>query len=268
MRIPVLYEDPGVVATVLDLLKDSTVLYNQEFRSEARRYLGQYLYRFQAPNYEDQLSAVISAIKWIGESDDSVVSGLRLIANMAQNNSMLALRDSAREAFRLIAKSQLDLAPATKREPIDWKLLENSSDTVLMSTDDGLMYLRIFKYEAPLTSLNFIKLAKINFFANNVFHRVVPNFVIQAGDRSQTGHGGPGYTIRREVAPIGFSKAGMVGMASSGKDTEGSQWFITHLPTPHLDTRYTVFGEIFAGTDVIDRVHQYDKIINIFQEVK
>jgi cyclophilin family peptidyl-prolyl cis-trans isomerase len=181
---------------------------------------------------------------------------------------MIALRDSAQEAFRVITNSQLDLAPLPKQVPIDWKMLETASDTIVISTDDGLMYLKVFKYEAPLTSLNFIKLTKINYFANNVFHRVVPNFVIQAGDQSQTGHGGPGYTIRREVAPIGFSKAGMVGMASSGKDTEGSQWFITHLPTPHLDTRYTVFGEIFAGTEVIDKVHQYDKIINIFQEVK
>lgn len=268
IRMPSLNEDPGVVSTVLDLLKDSAVLHDQEFRAEAQRYLGQYLYRFRAPNYEDQLSAVISALRWLGETNDSIRTGLVAVASMAQTSGMKALADSSTAAIKALTGTEAELAGKLRREPIDWKTLETTSDTVVISTDDGLMYLKLFKYEAPLTSLNFIKLAKISFFANNVFHRVVPNFVIQAGDQTQSGHGGPGYSIRREVAPIGFSKAGRVGMASSGKDTEGSQWFITHLPTPHLDTRYTVFGDIVAGTDVIDRVHQYDKIRNIFQEVK
>jgi cyclophilin family peptidyl-prolyl cis-trans isomerase len=249
-------------------MKDSTILHNQEFRNEAKQYLGRYLVRYRAPEYEDQLNSVISAIKWIGEKDDSLVLGLSGIAQMANSNGMYSLVDSATVAIKAIAGPELVVARSAARKPIDWAMLENTSDTVLISTDKGLMYLRLHKYEAPLTSLNFLKLAKISYFANNVFHRVVPNFVIQAGDRTQTGHGGPGYTIRREVAPIGYSKAGIVGMASSGKDTEGSQWFITHLPTPHLDTRYTIFGEIIAGTDVIDKIHIYDKISNIFQEVK
>jgi cyclophilin family peptidyl-prolyl cis-trans isomerase len=268
IRIPSLNDDPGIVSTVLELMKDSAILHNQEFRNEAKQYLGRYLVRYRAPEYEDQLNSVISAIKWIGEKDDSLVLGLSGIAQMANSNGMYSLVDSATVAIKAIAGPELVVSRSASRKPIDWAMLENTSDTVLISTDKGLMYLRLYKYEAPLTSLNFLKLAKISYFANNVFHRVVPNFVIQAGDRTQTGHGGPGYTIRREVAPIGYSKAGIVGMASSGKDTEGSQWFITHLPTPHLDTRYTIFGEIIAGTDVIDKIHIYDKISNIFQEVK
>jgi peptidylprolyl isomerase len=268
IRMPSLNQDPAVVATVLELMKDSAVLVDQSFRNEAKEYLSSYLVRYKAPEYEDNLNAVISAIKWMGERDDSLVLKLSQVAFMAHQNDMRSLVDSVVTAIQSIQGPTLEFKRSANRKPIDWAMLENTSDTVLISTDKGLMYLKLNKYEAPLTSLNFIKLAKMSYFANNVFHRVVPNFVIQAGDRTQTGFGGPGYTIRREVAPIGYTKAGIVGMASSGKDTEGSQWFITHLPTPHLDTRYTVFGEIVAGTEVIDRIHMYDKISNIFQEVK
>jgi cyclophilin family peptidyl-prolyl cis-trans isomerase len=268
IRMPSITDDPAIVSTVLELLKDSTVLYNQEFRDDAKQHLGRYLVRYRAPEYEDQLNSVISVIKWIGERDDSLMLGIAAVAKMANTNAMYALQDSAVSAIKVVGGAELEFKTKAPRKPIDWAMLENSSDTVLISTDKGLMYLRLFKYEAPLTSLNFLQLSKISYFANNVFHRVVPNFVIQAGDRTRTGYGGPGYSIRREVAPIGYTKAGIMGMASSGKDTEGSQWFITHLPTPHLDTRYTVFGEIVAGTEVIDRIHIYDEISNIFQEVK
>ncbi|HET6512469.1 MAG TPA: peptidylprolyl isomerase, partial [Candidatus Kapabacteria bacterium] len=267
IRMPSLNDDPAVVATVLELLKDSTVIHNDEFRNEAKSYLASYLYKYMGPSYEDQLASTISAIKWLGESTDSIRQGLTAVGAMAIQNRMKALTDSASVTLVKLTGRQPTFSVKTQPRPkIDWAKLESTSDTVLISTDKGLMYLKLYKYEAPLTSLNFIDLAKISYFANNVFHRVVPNFVIQAGDRTQTGYGGPGYSIRREVAPVRFSKAGVVGMASSGKDTEGSQWFITHLPTPHLDTRYTVFGEIVIGNEVIDLVHQYDKISNIFQQ--
>ena len=155
--------------------------------------------------------------------------------------------------------------PAVKlvREQIDWKTIESLPDTMLISTQYGFMFLKLKTYDAPLTALNMYKLAKINFFANNYFHRVVPNFVIQSGDNTGTGEGGPGYSIRTEISPIRYDSAGAVGMASSGKDTEGSQWFITHCPTPHLNTRYTIWGEIVKGKENIEKYLLNDQIINI-----
>lgn len=268
IRLPSLNEDPAAVTTVMELLQDSLVLKDQEFRDEARTYLTQYLTRFASPDYSDQLMATISTIKWMGLTTDSIADALVRIREMAIERRDRALADSANAALAKLApvrlaSSKMNFKPY--RSEIDWSLLESASDTILFSTENGLMYVKLDKYNTPLTTLNFIKLAKMSYFANNVFHRVVPNFVIQAGDRTQTGFGGPGYAIRREVAPVRFDSKGKIGMASSGKDTEGSQWFITHLPTPHLDSRYTVFGEVIIGQEVIDKVLIYDKIENIFQ---
>lgn len=268
IRLPSLNEDPAAVTTVLELLQDSLVLNNETFRNEARTYLTQYLTRFESPGYSDQLMATIGAIKSLGITSDSIADAVIRIRDAAIERRDRALADSANAALSQLAPARfasLKLNYRPYKSEIDWALLESASDTVLFSTDKGLMYVKLDKYNTPLTTLNFIKLAKVSYFANNVFHRVVPNFVIQAGDRTQTGFGGPGYAIRREVAPVRFDAKGKMGMASSGKDTEGSQWFFTHLPTPHLDSRYTVFGEVIIGEEVIDNVLIYDKIENIFQ---
>ena len=116
--------------------------------------------------------------------------------------------------------------------------------------------------EAPLTVDNFIKLARRQYFNGITIHRVVPNFVIQDGDPRGDGNGGPGYQIRCEINQLPF-KRGAVGMALSGKDTGGSQWFVTHSPQPHLDGGYTVFGNIVAGMDVVDNIARGDVIRSI-----
>ncbi|MEP7234498.1 MAG: peptidylprolyl isomerase, partial [Ignavibacteriota bacterium] len=149
------------------------------------------------------------------------------------------------------------------RAPIDWKTIESIPDTFLISTQYGFMFLKPHTFETPLTCLNMYNLAKANFFANNYIHRVVPNFVIQSGDNTGTGEGGPGYAIRTEIAPIRYDDMGVVGMASSGKDTEGSQWFITHCPTPHLNTRYTIWADIVKGRENIEKYMLNDQITNI-----
>lgn len=116
--------------------------------------------------------------------------------------------------------------------------------------------------EAPLTVDNFIKLARRRYFNGITIHRVVPNFVIQDGDPRGDGNGGPGYQIRCEINQLPF-KRGAVGMALSGKDTGGSQWFVTHSPQPQLDGGYTVFGNIVAGMDVVDSIARGDVIRSI-----
>jgi cyclophilin family peptidyl-prolyl cis-trans isomerase len=93
-----------------------------------------------------------------------------------------------------------------------------------------------------------------------VVHRVVPNFVIQDGCPRGDGVGGPAFTIGSELGPL-YYEEGSVGMASAGKDTEGSQWFITHSPTPHLDGRYTIFAKVVEGMDVVHKIEIGDKIL-------
>jgi cyclophilin family peptidyl-prolyl cis-trans isomerase len=115
---------------------------------------------------------------------------------------------------------------------------------------------------APLTVDNFVQLAQRDYFRNVTIHRVVPNFVIQDGDPRGDGNGGPGYQIRCEINEVPYDRAA-VGMALSGKDTGGSQWFVTHSPQPHLDGGYTVFGRVVAGMDVVDKIVRGDVIQSV-----
>jgi cyclophilin family peptidyl-prolyl cis-trans isomerase len=115
---------------------------------------------------------------------------------------------------------------------------------------------------APISVANFCMLANTGFYNEIIFHRVVPGFVIQAGDPTSTGWGGPGYDIVSEFSDSIFN-IGSVGMASSGKDTEGSQFFIMQGFYPHLDSRYTLFATIDYGLDVITKITQSDKILSI-----
>ncbi|MBA2502537.1 MAG: peptidylprolyl isomerase [Pyrinomonadaceae bacterium] len=132
----------------------------------------------------------------------------------------------------------------------------------VVSTDKGAFTIELLPEDAPLTVDNFIKLAQSKFFDRTTFHRVVPNFVIQGGDPRGDGNGGPPYQIRCEINRVPYAR-GAIGMALSGKDTGGSQWFATHSPQPHLDGGYTVFGRVTEGMDVVDRIARGDRIISI-----
>jgi len=107
-----------------------------------------------------------------------------------------------------------------------------------------------------------VQLARSGFFNNLAFHRVVPNFVIQGGDPRGDGNGGPGYQIRCEINELPYER-GAVGMALSGKDTGGSQWFVTHSAQPHLDGGYTVFGRVREGMDIVDQIARGDRILSV-----
>lgn len=132
----------------------------------------------------------------------------------------------------------------------------------VVSTSKGPFTIALLPGEAPLTVDNFIKLAKRGYFRGIVVHRVVPNFVIQDGDPRGDGNGGPGYQIRCEINDAPYER-GAVGMALSGKDTGGSQWFATHAPQPHLDGGYTVFGNVVQGMKVVDSIARGDVIRSI-----
>jgi len=132
----------------------------------------------------------------------------------------------------------------------------------VVTTSKGSFTMELLPEAAPLTVDNFVQLAQRDYFRNVTIHRVVPNFVIQDGDPRGDGNGGPGYQIRCEINEVPYDRAA-VGMALSGKDTGGSQWFVTHSPQPHLDGGYTVFGRVVAGMDVVDKIVRGDVIQSV-----
>jgi cyclophilin family peptidyl-prolyl cis-trans isomerase len=134
--------------------------------------------------------------------------------------------------------------------------------TAVMHTARGPVTLQLYGAEAPLTVNNFVTLARSGTYSGLVFHRVVPNFVVQDGDPRGDGSGGPGYSIRDELNPQRYRR-GVLGMALSGPDTGGSQYFITHSPQPHLDGGYTTFGRVVAGFAALDAIVQGDRIDRI-----
>jgi cyclophilin family peptidyl-prolyl cis-trans isomerase len=139
---------------------------------------------------------------------------------------------------------------------------EGKPPRLLVQTQRGTMELLLYSREAPLTTYNIVTLAQRKYFDGQSFHRVVPNFVVQGGDPRGDGNGGPGYAIRDELNRRRYGR-GTLGMALSGPNTGGSQFFITHSPQPHLDGGYTVFGELLRGGDALDRIVQGDRIVGI-----
>jgi HEAT repeat protein/cyclophilin family peptidyl-prolyl cis-trans isomerase len=133
------------------------------------------------------------------------------------------------------------------------------SPQVYIETDRGLIQIELAVLDAPLTAYNFVTLARQGFFNGVTFHRVVQDFVIQGGDPRGDGEGGPSYTIRDELNDRPYLR-GTVGMALDWADTGGSQFFITHSPQPHLDARYTAFGRVIKGMEVVDQIEQWDVI--------
>jgi cyclophilin family peptidyl-prolyl cis-trans isomerase len=125
----------------------------------------------------------------------------------------------------------------------------------IIRTERGDMRLRLFAEEAPLTVNNFVFLATEGFYDNTTFHRVIESFMAQAGDPTGTGMGGPGYRFQDETQNgLTFDRPGLLAMANSGPDTNGSQFFITYEPTPWLDGLHTIFGELVAGEEVLQEI--------------
>ena len=133
----------------------------------------------------------------------------------------------------------------------------------VIETDKGKIELVLFDKDAPNTVKNFEKLANSGFYNGLKFHRVIPDFMIQGGCPKGTGTGGPGYTIKCEINPQKHG-TGALSMAHAGKDTGGSQFFITHSPQPHLDGKHTVFGKVEKGMDVVNKIRQGDVMRKVY----
>lgn len=135
---------------------------------------------------------------------------------------------------------------------------------VVLTTSRGEIELELSPEHAPNTVNNFVFLAREGFYDGVAFHRVIPDFMIQGGDPTGTGMGGPGYRFADEFEgnPLRH-ETGVISMANAGPDTNGSQFFITHAPQPHLDGRHTVFGRVVRGQDVVDAIVQGDTIESV-----
>jgi len=149
--------------------------------------------------------------------------------------------------------------------PIDWELYDQlgAEPVTTINTDRGNIKVQLYKEHAPSSVVNFVSLARDKYYDNKVFHRVVPNFVVQAGCSRGDGYGSLDYSIRSELNNAYYDDEGYIGMASAGLHTESTQWFITHSPTPHLDGRYTLFGKVIEGMDVVHALEIGDKINTI-----
>ena len=124
-------------------------------------------------------------------------------------------------------------------------------------TNKGLIAVRLYVTEAPLTVNNFIFLAEQGFYDGTIFHRVIPDFMIQGGDPTGTGARGPGYRFEDEIDPLlTFDTAGILAMANAGPDTNGSQFFITVAPAPWLNGSHTIFGQVIVGQEVVEAISQ------------
>jgi peptidyl-prolyl cis-trans isomerase B (cyclophilin B) len=136
--------------------------------------------------------------------------------------------------------------------------------SIRIQTNKGNIEAKLFSDKAPVTVANFLNLARRGYYNNLTFHRVINDFMIQGGDPTGTGRGGPGYRFEDEFASdLKFDKPGILAMANSGPNTNGSQFFITHVPTPWLNQKHTIFGEVTQGQDVVNKIAQGDKILGI-----
>jgi cyclophilin family peptidyl-prolyl cis-trans isomerase/HEAT repeat protein len=194
-------------------------------------------------------------------ADETILLRAKTVLSLPRDNESVQAVQTAMELFT--GKKQDPIANEFNH-PIDWRFVQKISkdQTAVVHTTKGRIRLQLFVEESPGSVENFVKLAQAGYFNDKYFHRVVPNFVIQGGCNRGDGWGSEDYSIRSEFGLRHYT-TGSVGMASSGKDTEGTQWFITHSPTPHLDGRYTVFAQVIEGMDVVDRIEMGDRISKV-----
>ncbi len=154
--------------------------------------------------------------------------------------------------------------PKRYDKPFDFRIDPKKQYTATLETNRGTIVLKLFAAQAPRTVNNFVCLAEDRYYDGTTFHRVIKDFMIQGGDPTGTGRGGPGYTFKDEFDPrLKHDKPGVLSMANAGPNTNGSQFFITHVPTPWLDGKHTVFGQVIQGQEVVNAIEQGDVLLSV-----
>ena len=170
-------------------------------------------------------------------------------------------------ATRLLFFSTMLVVIANNVTIMPIKANQSNELSAVIKTSKGDIHLTLYPEEAPMTVANFVNLAGRGYYDGLVFHRVIDNFMIQGGDPTGTGSGGPGYQFGDEFSPKRrHNSAGILSMANSGPKTNGSQFFITHRATSHLDDMHSVFGKVSSGQDVVNAIAQGDIMTTIVIE--
>jgi cyclophilin family peptidyl-prolyl cis-trans isomerase/HEAT repeat protein len=250
-------KDPILTDLTLTALMDSMYI---KYRPETQKIIMFDYEELKLPNDADVMQLYIQAMGELKMNE-----AIPLLEKDLKSESYDIAKASADALMKITGNDYESQITAQRyKTDFDWEYIEKLNDKrfVVMKTNKGEIKLELFPETAPFTVQGFLKLAEKHYYDSTVFHRVVPNFVIQGGDPTGTGYSGPGYSIRSEFSPLTY-ETGYLGMASSGKDTEGSQFFITHSPQPHLDGRYTIFGKVTEGMDVVDRIQVGDILLQL-----
>lgn len=250
-------DDEVLLATALDVLEGSDL--DERGRKTARDWV-ESAYRKMPPAQAETKQSVVKLARKLGMQSFLV---------------KLALSDPESFIRRMAAETVVVDGPlgysvdrkAIAEDATTCAALEGRKVTATIHTNRGDLVLAMRPDLAPITVANFVRLAKEGFYAGIRFHRVVPDFVVQAGCPRGDGWGGPGWTIPCEPNALSYER-GTIGMALAGRDTGGSQWFISHGPTPHLDGRYTIFGRMTKGFEVLDAIVQGDWIESVEVEIE
>ncbi|HEY3352259.1 MAG TPA: HEAT repeat domain-containing protein [Polyangia bacterium] len=255
-------DDPGVIAAAADALRRAAEERRRRDLAVVPR-LCELTTRLRSADNPEALVSAIDALKAM--NDPRAITALQPV--LVDPN--VTVRGHARAALRwLTGRDPVVPAPQHPQPPPgDPWALAGKRVTARVGTERGELVLALFPDEAPRAVASFTALARRGFYDGLSVHRVVPDFVVQGGDPRGDGYGGPGYTLRCEVGGRRFGR-GAVGIALAGKDTGGSQFFVTQSPQPHLDGRYTVIGQLERGQEALDALQAGDRITTVKVEVR
>lgn len=267
-------EDPRIKTAATEALgsilarEDFNSIYQSFSRSNRRKILA-HLMDDLASEDEGRIGAAANAIADPNSGLKALIDSTQFLLDAKARLQMPGQIESIHAVEKALAHmrgvTKPVLTKANNFKQTNWSLLTEHNDKTkaIIKTNKGIIEIAFRLDEAPGSVLNFIQLSLDNYFDNKIFHRVVPNFVIQTGSPRGDNYGGADYVISSDVGSGAYDDEGYVGMASAGLHTESTQWFITHSPTPHLDGNYSIFAKVTKGMDVVHNIQVGDEILDV-----
>lgn len=240
----------------------------KSFAIDSRNFITRYLLQLCSDPGSPVIAAAASVLSNPESNLKIYISDSTDLSLILDSLKMPAQTEDYLELLKLIHTIKGTAAPSFRpafNHPIEWVAMQQIPDTsrIMLKTSRGDISLELYKNIAPGTVQSFLQLIEQGFYKGKIFHRVVPNFVIQGGCTRGDGFGSLDYTIRSELPPVYYESEGLIGMASAGPDTESQQFFITHSATPHLTGKYTIFGKVTQGMDIVHQIRAGDIIQDI-----